>query len=71
MPGIYVNITSHQLNADLSFKPVKQKRRKLGPDRAKAVNDEVERLLKAGSIQEIKYPDWLANIVVVKKKNGK
>ncbi|KAG7536943.1 Integrase catalytic core [Arabidopsis suecica] len=54
-----------------TFKPIKQKRRKLGPDRAQAVNDEVDKLLKIGSIREVKYPDWLANPVVVKKKNGK
>ena len=71
MPGISIDVTSYQLNVDPSFKPIKQKRRKLGPDRASIVNDEVERLLKADSIREVKYPDWLANTVVVKKKNGK
>ena len=40
-------------------------------ERAKAVNDEVDKLLKIGSIREVQYPDWLANTVVVKKKNGK
>ncbi|RZK27622.1 MAG: RNA-directed DNA polymerase, partial [Hymenobacter sp.] len=35
------------------------------------VNEEVDRLLKSGLIREVKYPDWLANTVVVKKKNGK
>ncbi|XP_056862238.1 uncharacterized protein LOC108835372 [Raphanus sativus] len=46
-------------------------RRKLGPERAIAVNREVEKLLKVGSITEVRYPDWLANPVVVKKKNSK
>ena len=71
MPGIDINITCHELNIDPTFKPVKQKRRKLGPECASAVNDEVEKLLKFGSITEVRYPDWLANPVVVKKKNGK
>ena len=71
MPGINLEISAHQLNVDPSYKPVKQKRRKLGPERAKMVNEEVERLLKSGLIREVKYPDWLANTVVVKKKNGK
>ena len=70
MPGISIDVMSHQLNVDPSFKPIKQKRRKLGPDRARVVNDEVERLLSADSICEVKYPDWLANTVVVKKKMG-
>ena len=71
MPGIDINITCHELNIDLTFKPVKQKNRKLGPERASTVNDEVEKLLKVGSITEVRYPDWLANPVVVKKKNRK
>ena len=71
MPGNDINITSHDLNVDPTFKPIKQKRRKLEPERVKAVNDEVDKLLKIGSIYEVQYPDWLANPVVVKKKNGK
>jgi hypothetical protein len=31
----------------------------------------VERLLKANFIQEVHYPDWLANVVLVKKSNSK
>ncbi|XP_056862178.1 transposon Tf2-1 polyprotein [Raphanus sativus] len=71
MKGIDPTITSHELNVDPTFKPIRQKRRKLGPDRSKAVNEEVDRLLAAGSITEVRYPEWLANPVVVKKKNGK
>ncbi|XP_024015214.1 uncharacterized protein LOC112088924 [Eutrema salsugineum] len=71
MPGIDPKVARHELNIDPTFKPVKQKRRKLGLEKAQAVNDEVERLLQAGSITEVRYPDWLANPVVVKKKNGK
>ena len=68
MPGIDISITSHDLNVDPTFKPVKQKRRKLGPERAKAVNDEVDKLLKIGSIREVQYPNWPTNPVVGKKK---
>lgn len=64
-------VISHELNVDLTFKPVKQKRRKLGPDRPEAVNAEVKRLLDAGRIRKVKYPDPVVNPVVVKKKNGK
>ncbi|KAG7588583.1 Ribonuclease H domain [Arabidopsis suecica] len=71
MPGIDPSIICHKLNVDPSFKPVKQKKRKLGVERAKAVNDEVDKLLKIGSIREVQYPEWVANTVVVKKKNGK
>ena len=33
--------------------------------------DEVNKLLAAGFIREVYYPDWLANIILVKKENGK
>ena len=61
MTGISTEVISHELNVDPTFKPVKQKRRKHGPDRAEAVNVKVVRLLKTGLIREVKYPDWLAN----------
>jgi len=35
------------------------------------IRDEVQKLLKIGSIHEVKYPNWLGNTVVVPKKNGK
>ena len=71
MPGIDVKVTCHEMNVDPTLKPVKQMRQKLGPERACAVNDEVKKLLKVGSITEVRYPDLLANPAVVKKKNGK
>ena len=33
--------------------------------------EEVEKLLAAGFIREVYYPKWLANVVMVKKSNGK
>ena len=70
-PGVSVEIVAHELNVDPTFKPVKLKRRRLGRERTEAVKAEVEKLLRIGSITEAKYPDWLANPVVVKMKNSK
>ena len=33
--------------------------------------DEVNKLLTAKFIREVHYPEWLANVVMVKKANGK
>ena len=71
LPRVSVDIVSHELYIHPTFKPFKQKRRKLDRERAEAVKAEVEKLLRIGSITEAKYPDWLANPVVVKKKNDK
>ena len=48
-----------------------QKRRVLDTDCYKALQDEVDSLLKIGFIRESYYPDWLANPVLVIKPNGK
>ena len=71
MPGIPVNIIRHCLNADHEKKPVQQRRRVFAPKRNKAVVDEVNKLLAANFIREVYYLEWLANVVMVKKANGK
>ena len=64
-------VITHKLNANPSFKPIKQKRRSFTPERHKAINEEVGKLLQAKAIREVEYPEWLANIILVKKANGK
>ena len=71
MGGIDPTIITHKLNASPSFKPVKQKRRSFALERQKEINEEVSKLLQARAIREVDYPDWLANVVLVKKANGK
>ena len=71
MRGIYLAVITHKLNVAPSFKPVKQKRRSFAPERQKAINEEVSKLVQARAIREVDYLDWLANVVLVKKENGK
>ena len=71
MGGIDPTVITHRLNVSPSFKPVKQKRRSFVPERQKVINEEVGKLLQAGAIIEVEYPEWLANVVLVKKANGK
>ncbi|KAK4856809.1 hypothetical protein QYF36_021535 [Acer negundo] len=71
MIGIDPNVIVHQLQVDPNHQPIKQKRRKFASERNKVINDEIQKLIDIGSVREVKYPDWLANFLVVKKKNGK
>ena len=71
MGGIDPTIITHRLNTSPSFKPVKQKHRSFAPERQKAINEEVGKLLQARAVREVEYPEWLANVVLVKKENGK
>ena len=71
MGGIDPTVITHKLNTNPSFKPVKQKSRSFASERQKAINEEVGKLLQAGAIREVEYPEWIANVVLVKKANGK
>ena len=71
MPGIDKKIIRHCLNINPECKPVQQKRRIFATEHNKAVTKKVEKLLEAGFIKEVFYLDWLANVIMVKKSNGK
>ena len=63
-----LTVISHNLAIDEKSKPVVQKRRSFNPERSLAIKEKVSKLLAAGSIREVKYPEWMANVVLVKKK---
>ena len=71
MGGIDPAMITHRLNVNPSFKPIKQKRRSFALERQKAINEEVGKLFQENAIKEVEYPEWLANVVLVKKANGK
>ncbi|XP_058183967.1 uncharacterized protein LOC131301614 [Rhododendron vialii] len=71
IPEIDPRVVSHKLNVDPIVRPVKQKKRAIAPERNEAAAKEVDKLIQAESIREVLYPDWLANVVMVKKSNGK
>ncbi|CAN6462671.1 unnamed protein product [Victoria cruziana] len=71
MPGLDPNLVQHFLPPTKECKPVKQKLRQLDPRLMGQVKEGLEDLLKVGFIRVIDYPEWLANIVVVPKKNKK
>ena len=71
MRGIDPTVITHRLNVSPFFKTIKQKRRSFAPERQKAINEEVSKLLHAGAIRKVECPEWLANVVLVKKANGK
>jgi hypothetical protein len=69
--GVNRDVIEHSLNVDPSFKPRKQRLRKMSKDKAEGARNEVKRLLSAGVIREVTYLEWLAKPVMVKKVNGK
>ncbi|RVW73762.1 Transposon Ty3-I Gag-Pol polyprotein [Vitis vinifera] len=71
MTGIHPSVGSHKLNVLPSARPIRQKVRCFHLDRQKIIRDKIDKLLEAGFIREVEYPDWLANVIVVPKKEGK
>ncbi|RDY06851.1 hypothetical protein CR513_09098, partial [Mucuna pruriens] len=71
MPGIDPNFMNHRLSIAHDARPVMQKKRKQGEEKRRAIKEETNKLLAAGFIREVRYPEWLANMVMVKKANGK
>ena len=69
--GIDPRVITHCLNVYPSSKPVQQKKRVFALDRDNAIKEEVQKLSVTKFIREVYYPDWLANVVMVKKANGK
>ena len=52
MKGVDPDVMCHRLNIDPRIPARRQKRRPLNPERAQALKDEVDRLIRAGFIRE-------------------
>lgn len=71
MPSIDPEVIVHKLNICKATRLVRQKRRNFTVKQNKAVADEINKLLEVKFVKEVHYPEWLSNIVLVKKSNGK
>ena len=71
MPGIDPLVMVHRLNVSPFFPPIRQKKRVFTQEWNRVIAEEVGKLQEKGFIREVYYPDCLANVVMVKKANGK
>ena len=71
IPSISPFFINHSLNVHMMARTNKQKKRKFAPDRVEDVKQGTEKLLKVDFIQEVHYPNWLSNVVIVMKASGK
>ena len=61
----------HCLSIKWEFHPFQQPPRRMSKEVELKVKDEIKKILKAKFIRPTRYVQWLANIVLVMKKNGK
>ena len=71
MPGIDREIVEHKIPIYPHVAPVKQKIRRLRPEWALPIKEEVEKQLKVKFLEVVDDTKWLANVVPVPKKDGR
>ena len=71
MLGICPEVITHKLNVSPSYRLVKQKKRHFAPEWSWAMREEVAKLIEADLIHEVNYPEWLVNVILIKKANEK
>jgi hypothetical protein len=69
MPGVPIRLIEHSLNVDPKATPKRQHLCRFTDDRQDAIKKELAKLLATGFIREVFHPEWLANPVLVRKKN--
>src|SRR6266508_208150 len=71
MPGVPREVIENCLNVKEGAKTVKQRLHLFAQDRKEVIRDELTKLTATNFIREVYHLDWLANPILVKKKNGK
>nr|GEY09465.1 reverse transcriptase domain-containing protein [Tanacetum cinerariifolium] len=64
MTGVPRSMAEHQLHIREGYSPVRQKKMGQAPERAKAIQAEVQKLVVTGIMREVYYHDWLSNPVM-------
>ncbi|XP_054811516.1 uncharacterized protein LOC129312805 [Prosopis cineraria] len=71
MPGLDPSIASHKIPLLPKVEPKKQKLRRMNTGVSLQIKEEVIKQLEAGFLEVVTYPQWVANIVPVPKKDGR
>ena len=64
------SIIEHKIPLKEEAKPFRQKLRQINPMLLPIMEREVKKLLQAQIIVPLRYSEWVANLVPVRKKNG-
>jgi len=70
MPGLDPKIVQHRLPLKLECHPIKQRLRRMKPEVSLKIKEEVEKQFNARFLAVAQYPQWVANVVPIPKKDG-
>lgn len=71
MPGVDREIAEHFIPTHPDVKPVKEKFRRLRPEWAQLIREEVQKQIDAKFLKVVDYPTWVAKRVPLPKKDGR
>ena len=71
MPGLDPFIVQQHLPILSYAKPIKQKLRRFHPRWSLQVKEEIQKQLSVIFLSVVEYPEWLANVVPIPKKDDK
>ena len=71
MLGLDRDIAEHHIPTYPEVRPVKQKLRRLRPEWAEKIREEIAKQIQTNFLEVVDCLQWLANIVPVSKKDGK
>jgi hypothetical protein len=69
MSGVPRELIEHELHVDPKANPVKERLHRFAKVKKYVIKKEIARLLDTGFIQDAYHSDWLANLILVPKKN--
>ena len=69
IPSLDPKVAVHQLMVKHSVRPIEHAQRRFRPELVSQIEMEIDKWIGVGFIREVKYPTWITNIVLVKKKN--
>jgi hypothetical protein len=71
MPGIPREVVEHSLDIQAGSKLVRQRLCRFDEEKCRTIREEIHKLLTVRFIKEVFHPEWLANPILIIKKNGK
>ena len=71
MPGLSLVIIHHRLPLNPECSLVKQKLRRKKPEMSLKIKEEVKKQFDTGFLAVARYPEWVVNVVLIPKKDGK
>lgn len=71
MPRIDTRVVCHRFTIEPTIKHLSQIKHNVGEEKRELIDEEVLKLTSANFVKELKYPSWLASMVLVKKASNK